>query len=79
MKIMGIVTPSSTALIPLSANLTKWSNRLKQFVGCYPRSCVSVVGQFVGLALKGLNVGSWEKEIDKSKNRYVFHEFIKSI
>ena len=35
---------------PLSANFTKWSNRLKQFVGF----CLSVFGHFVGLALKGL-------------------------
>ena len=35
---------------PLSANFTKWSNRLKQFVGL----CLSVFGHFVGLALKGL-------------------------
>ena len=68
MEIMGIVTHSSTALNPLSANLTKWSNTLKQFVGCYPTSCLSVFGHFVGLALKGLNVGSWEKKIDKGKN-----------
>ena len=34
---------------PLSANLTKWSNTLKQFVGK-----LSVFDHFVGLALKGL-------------------------
>ena len=32
-----------------SANLTKWSNTLKQFVGC-----LSVFDHFMGLALKGL-------------------------
>ena len=36
--------------IPLSANRTKWSNTLKQFVGS-----VSVFDHFVGLALKGLS------------------------
>ena len=37
-------------LNPLSANPTKWSNTLKQFVGKLPTSYLSV---FVGLAFKG--------------------------
>ena len=37
---------------PLSANLTKWSNTLKQFVGNLPRNCLSVFDHFVGFALK---------------------------
>ena len=41
-------------LNPLSANLTKWSNTLKQFVGKLPANCLSVFDHFVGLALKGL-------------------------
>ena len=41
---------------PLSANFTKWSNTLKQFVGNLPTNCLSVFDHFVGLALKGLNV-----------------------
>ena len=65
MEIMGIVTLSSTALNPFSVNLTK-------LVGCYPTSCLSVFDHFVVLALKGLNVGSWEKKIDKSKNIGMF-------
>ena len=40
---------------PLSANLTKWSNTLKQFVGKLPTNCLSVFDHFVGLALKGLS------------------------
>ena len=36
---------------PLSANITKWSNTLKQFFG----KCVCVFGHFVGLALKELS------------------------
>ena len=40
---------------PLSANPTKWSNTLKQFVGKLPTNCLSVFDHFVGLALKGLN------------------------
>ena len=39
---------------PLSANPTKWSNTLKQFVGNLPTNCLSVFDHFVGLALKGL-------------------------
>ena len=41
-------------LNPLSANPTKWSNTLKQFVGKLPTNCLSVFGHFMGLALKGL-------------------------
>ena len=41
-------------LYPLSANPTKWSNTLKQFVGNLPTNCLSVFDHFVGLALKGL-------------------------
>ena len=40
-----------------SANFTKWSNTLKQFVGNLPTnclSCLSVFDHFMGLALKGL-------------------------
>ena len=40
---------------PLSANPTKWSNTLKQFVGKLPTNCLSVFGHFVKLALKGLS------------------------
>ena len=40
---------------PLSANPTKWSNTLKQFVGNLPTNCLSVFDDFVNLALKGLN------------------------
>ena len=39
---------------PLSANPTKWSNTLKQFLGSLPTNCFSVFDHFVGLALKGL-------------------------
>ena len=41
-------------LNPLSANLTKWSNTLKQFDGNLPTNCLSVFDYFVGLALIGL-------------------------
>ena len=39
---------------PLSTNLTKWSNTLKQFVGRQPTNCLSVFDHFVGLTRKGL-------------------------
>ena len=38
----------------LSANLTKWSNTLKQIVGKLATNCLSVFDHFVGLALKRL-------------------------
>ena len=41
---------------PLSANFTKWSNTLKQFVGKFPTNCLSVFDHFVGLALKRLTI-----------------------
>ena len=44
------------SLNPLSANPTKWSNTLKQFVGNLPMNCLSVFDQFVKLVLKGLNI-----------------------
>ena len=44
-----------TALNPLSANFTKWSNTLKQFKGNFPTNCLNVFDHFVGLAHKGLN------------------------
>ena len=47
----------SVSFNPLSANPTKWSNTLKQFVGKLPTNCLSVFDHFVGLALKGLIQG----------------------
>ena len=38
----------------LSANPTKWSNTLKQFISNLPINCLSVFDHFVKLALKGL-------------------------
>ena len=38
----------------LSANPTKWSNTLKQFVGNLPTNCLSVFDHLMNLALKGL-------------------------
>ena len=41
-------------LNPLSANHTKWSNTVKQFVGNLPTNCLIVFDHFVILALKVL-------------------------
>ena len=52
------MTQSSSFLIisinSLSANPTKWSKTLQQFVDNLPTNCLSVFDYFVGLALKGL-------------------------
>ena len=42
----------NTIINLLSANFTKWSNTLKQFVGNLPTNCLNVFDHFVGLALK---------------------------
>ena len=49
-------------LNPLSANPTKWSNTLKQFVGKLATNCLSMFDHFVGLALKGLKEEKTLKE-----------------
>ena len=41
-------------LNPLSANPTKWSNRVKEFVPNWLTNCLSVFDHFVKLELKGL-------------------------
>ena len=46
----------SIEINPLSANPTKWSNTLKQFVGKLSTKCLSVCDHFVELALKELKV-----------------------
>ena len=38
----------------LSANLTKWSNTLKQFIGKLPTNCLSAFDHFVKLARRDL-------------------------
>ena len=63
---------------PLRANLTKWSNTLKQFVGNLPTNCLSVFDHFlwspfktlskcqVLIKLKGAHVGGDQLEIAKN-------------
>ena len=46
---------------PLSGNLAKWSNTLKQFVSKLPTNYLSVFDHFVGLALKGLTSFSFRE------------------
>ena len=46
----------SIKINPLSANPTKWSNTLKQFVGKLSTNCLSVFDHFVELVLKALKV-----------------------
>ena len=55
-------------LNPSSANLTKWLNTLKQFVGNLTTNCLSVFEHFVKLTLKGLN---WRTEKQESKGTVV--------
>ena len=45
---------TNLAVNTLRGNATKWSNTLKQFVGCQPTNCSSVFDYFVELVLKGL-------------------------
>ena len=55
----SFTTNDNTKIInfnPLSANLTKWSNTLKQFVCKLPTNYLSESDHFVGLALKELNI-----------------------
>ena len=64
----------SHLLNPLSANVKKWSNTLKLFVGKLPTNCLSVFDHFVGLALKGLIGVAQLRQVHKSKNnRYGTH------
>ena len=52
---MSFTTTMIIRINPLSANHTKWSNTLKQFVDNLPTKCLSVFDYFVKLALKALS------------------------
>ena len=54
---------------PFSANPTKWSNKLKQFVGNLPTNCLSDFEHFVKLALKGLNQEKIRVLLKKKKHK----------
>ena len=45
------IFPFLSMFNPLSANFTKWSNTLKQFVGNLPTNCLSVFDHFLELML----------------------------
>ena len=51
-KLINSKYDCNIGLNPLSVNLTKWPNILKQFVGNLPTNYLSVLDHFVGLALK---------------------------
>ena len=66
-KDIGLYRDNELAVFnPLSANPTKWSNTLKQFVGNLLTNCLSVFGHFVGLALKGLKYSAQFRTIKLS-------------
>ena len=56
----------------LSANPTKWSSTLKQFVCNFPTNCLSVFDLFVGLGLKELTrFGDAHRLMYKTSNSYI--------
>ena len=71
---------SQSILQSLSANITKWSNTLKQFVG----NCLSLFDHFVGLVLKvlkeeyqsnkRLQLGGCQKNEENEDCRISIHE-----
>ena len=63
-----------TKLNPLSANPTKWSNTLKQFVGKLPTNCLKVFYHFLKLALKGLTQ-KLSLEFFRNSGSSYFHKF----
>ena len=54
------------SIITLNANLTKWSNTLKQFVDSEATNCLRVFDHFVGLAFKRLNSITHHTSLTKS-------------
>ena len=53
---LGLKLSIEVTFNPLSANPTKWSNTLNQFVSKLPTNCLSVFDHFVKLLQKGLSV-----------------------
>ena len=60
----------------LSANPTKWSNTLKQFVVKLPTNCLSVFDHFVGLALKALRTKSGIQYTNHQMNNAIKNQLI---
>ena len=65
------ITSYILSINPLSANPTKWSNTLKQFVGKLPTNCLSKSDHFVGLTYKGLNCCEFGNRFGQ-KSRYAY-------
>ena len=64
-------------LNPLSANPTKWSSTLKQFVGNFPTNYLRVFDHFVGLALKGLKYSGINRVLQDSETLSIkYHDQI---
>ena len=55
----------ATCFNPLNANHTQWSNTLKQFVCRLLTSCLSVLGRFLELELKGLKFTYFPSKNDR--------------
>ena len=67
LKTYSKVIPTNIDIL-LSANFTKCSNKVRQFIGNLPTNCLSVFGHFVGLSLKGLKIDTGIN----CKNSYFF-------
>ena len=71
-----ILFKTSYFINPLSANITKWSNTLKQFIGNLLTNCLSVFDHFVIVALKGLRYcieTSWLNQSKPILTRFNFN------
>ena len=62
---------------PLSANLRKWSNTLKQFFRCKPTNYLSVLDHFVGLVLKGFR--KYQTGVNRTCQICLMARFVKII
>ena len=74
-KDIGLYRDNELAVFnPLSANPTKWSNTLKQFVGNLPANCLTVFDHLVILALKGLKTLNFKSRAFKKlfKSHFCF-------
>ena len=51
--LLGALGLKIVAILPFKRQIKKWPNTLKQFVAKLSTNCLTVLGHFVGLALKG--------------------------
>ena len=68
------IIPKYFDVNPLSANPTKWSNTLKNFVGNLPTNCLNVFDHLVGLAFKGIKT---KESILQSVARNTIHSYLR--